>query len=253
MKRISMPLGCTSLIAAALLVPSLSLAHEGRQGYGQDSDTRVLRDGFGNCVRTGIWESEMTLKDCGAESDSMMKKEPEPVPATTQAATPPAAPEPAPMPAAPEPAPVAPEPPPAPPKQAAAPEPTPEPTPKKQMMTVSAETLFGSGSAKIKPNGRAALDKLIGQIRADPFESVLVTGHADRTGTKTGNKRLSDRRAMAVKNYMVIKGIPANKMVAEGRGDSEPRTAPSDCAGLKKKKLAACLQPDRRVDIEVAR
>lgn len=247
MKRISMPLGWTSLIAAALLVPNVGLSHEGRQGYGQDSDTRLLRDGFGNCVRTGIWESEAGLKDCGAEE--MMKPEPEPA---AQAATPAPAPEPEPMPAVPEPVQTAPTPTPAP-VQAAAPEPAAEAAPKKQMMTVSAETLFDSNSAKIKPAGRGALDKLLMGIRAEPFESVLVTGHADRTGTKTGNKRLSDRRALAVKNYMVIKGIPAGKMISEGRGDTEPRTAPSDCAGLKKKKLSACLQPDRRVDIEVAR
>lgn len=252
MKRFSMPLGWTSLIAAALLVPAATLAHEGRQGYGQDSDTKLLRDGFGNCVRTGLWENEGGLKECGAEGE-MMKKEAEPVPVEAQAATPPAAPAPEPMPVAPEPPVAAPTPAPETMKQAEAPKPAPEPAPKKQMMTVSAETLFGSGSAKIKPSGRASMDKLITQIRSEPFESILVTGHADRTGTKAGNKRLSDRRAMAIKNYMIIKGIPAPKMVAEGRGDSEPRTAPSDCAGLKKKKLAACLQPDRRVDIEVAR
>ena len=66
--------------------------------------------------------------------------------------------------------------------------------------------------------------------------------------------RLSTRRAEAVKGYLVDpSGIPAGKIAAMGVDESQPVTKAGDCKGRKATKaLIACLQPDRRVDVEVS-
>ena len=59
------------------------------------------------------------------------------------------------------------------------------------------------------------------------------------------------RRADAVKKYLTDKGIPPNRVYADGKGKTQPLTKPADCKGKSGKALIACLQPDRRVDVEV--
>ncbi len=82
---------------------------------------------------------------------------------------------------------------------------------------------------------------------------VTVTGHTDRIGSAAYNTRLSMRRAEAVKAHLVELGIPAAKIVAAGKGETHPVTKPGECKGDKAtKELIACLQPDRRVEIEVS-
>ena len=49
----------------------------------------------------------------------------------------------------------------------------------------------------------------------------------------------------------VKKGIPANRVYTEGKGSKQPVTKPNQCKGPKSAKVIACLQPDRRVDIEI--
>ena len=79
----------------------------------------------------------------------------------------------------------------------------------------------------------------------------MAVGHADRFGSDSYNQSLSERRAAAVKAYLLGKGIDANRIKTEGRGETQPVTKPGECAGAKSAKVIACLQPDRRVNIEV--
>jgi OOP family OmpA-OmpF porin len=135
---------------------------------------------------------------------------------------------------------------------APAPPRAPDPAPV-ETATLGAEALFDLSKSSIKPAARAELDALARSILAAPFENVRITGHTDRTGSPGLNRKLSQQRASSVKAYLVARGVPAGKIVAEGRGSSEPRTQPSDCEGVERAQLGACLQPDRRVEIEVRR
>ena len=63
--------------------------------------------------------------------------------------------------------------------------------------------------------------------------------------------RVGEKRAAAVKDYLVAKGIPANRVYTEGKGSKQPVTKANECKGPKSAKVIACLQPDRRVDIEL--
>ena len=155
---------------------------------------------------------------------------------------------PAPAPRAPEPEPVAAAPAPAP--AIVTPPPTP-PAPTK--VTFSSDSLFQFGKATMLPAGKRDLDQFAAKLKGADFELITVTGHTDRIGSHAYNMKLSTRRAETVKNYLVdAAGISPDKIAAKGVDGSDPVTRPGDCKGVKvTKKLIACLQPDRRVEVEV--
>ncbi len=133
------------------------------------------------------------------------------------------------------------------------PPPPPPPAPMPQKVSFSADSLFDFDKSAVKPAGRVELDKLASDLRGVEYDVIQVTGHTDRIGRQAYNQKLSMQRADAVSNYLVTTaGIPAAKINARGVNGSEPVTQPGDCKGTKvTPALIACLQPDRRVDIEV--
>ena len=139
---------------------------------------------------------------------------------------------------------------PAPPAQMAALTP-PAPRPVAEKLTLDADTLFDFDKATLRPAGRDALDSFVGKLGDISPETIMTIGHADRIGSERYNQRLSEQRVASVKTYMVSKGVEANRIYTEGKGETQPVTKAGDCAGPKSAKVIACLQPDRRVDIEV--
>ena len=143
--------------------------------------------------------------------------------------------------------PVAPPPPPPPPRY----------VPKK--VTFSADSLFAFDRADINPAGRKQLDELAADLKGAQYDTIMVTGHSDRIGSHSYNMALSSRRAEAVKNYLVMSaGIPADRITARGVDGSEPVTKAGECPATSSRRgskqraqLIACLQPDRRVEVEV--
>lgn len=156
----------------------------------------------------------------------------------------------------------------------AAPADTPSPSPSSTAkVDLTSFALFDFGKATLRPIGKSQLDGLIAQARDAAVQAVVTAvnnadragikgavvtavGHADRIGSDAGNKKLSERRAAAVKQYLVSKGIKAERIKIEGRGNSQPVTGNS-CDNLgaesgRNKKLVDCLQPDRRVGFELA-
>jgi OmpA-OmpF porin, OOP family len=126
------------------------------------------------------------------------------------------------------------------------------PPPRK--FTFSADALFEFDKANIKPEGRQALDKFAADLAGTTYDLIMVTGHTDRLGSRAYNAALSTRRADAVKAYLVAPaGIPAARITARGVDESQPVTKPGECKGKSATKaLIACLQPDRRVEVEVS-
>lgn len=123
--------------------------------------------------------------------------------------------------------------------------------PTSEKISVAADALFDFNKATLRPAGKAKLDELVAKANAINLEVILAVGHTDRIGSVAYNQALSEKRAAAVKNYLVSKGIDPSRIYAEGKGKSQPVTGDT-CVGNKKTKaLIECLQPDRRVDIEV--
>ena len=108
-----------------------------------------------------------------------------------------------------------------------------------------------SDKAVLRPEGKAKLDELVAKAGAIKLEVILVVGHTDRIGSAAYNMKLSDRRAAAVKTYLVSKGIEANRVYTEGKGLTQPVTGDKCKGKAATKALIACLQPDRRADIEI--
>jgi outer membrane protein OmpA-like peptidoglycan-associated protein len=137
-------------------------------------------------------------------------------------------------------------------QQAAPVPPKPQPAaPRSVSVNFETEPLFSFDKYAIRADQKTKLDELIASLGGAEIESITVIGHTDRIGTTAYNQRLSERRAASVKNYLVNKGIPADRIHMEGRGKSEPVSGDA-CNKTRGKKLISCLQPDRRVDVSVS-
>jgi len=144
------------------------------------------------------------------------------------------------------------EPPPAP-KVAPPPPPPPPPAPpppQVQKITLDAKALFDFDKAVLKPEGKTAIDsQVVSKLsQVQTLQVVLVTGHTDRLGSEAYNQSLSTRRADAVRDYLISKGVPKDKIESIGMGEKQPVV---QCDQKNRKELIACLQPNRRVDVEV--
>ena len=218
---------------AAMLLPALAMAqvNSTNQGYlvnGPDFSV-VTAVGGTVCVRTSDWTPARA-----AAAKACQQCTPDLCPRPVAAA-------PAPTAAPPDPA------------KPAAP-PPPKAAPEKmlpQKINFSADALFDFDKAVLKPEGKAMLDELARTLQGAKYEVIIATGHADRFGSVGYNQKLSERRANAVKDYLAGKEIALNKISASGKGKSQPVTKPGECKGPKSPKVIACLQPDRRVDVEV--
>ena len=118
----------------------------------------------------------------------------------------------------------------------------------------SADSLFSFDKAAIRPDGKTALDTFARDLQGARYNMISVEGNTDRLGSDAYNQKLSQERADAVKSYLTTStGIDARKITSMGRGETNPVTKPGDCKGSKPSpSLIACLQPDRRVDVEVS-
>lgn len=120
-------------------------------------------------------------------------------------------------------------------------------------VSYSAENLFGFDSSTVRPEGKVALDSFAAELDGTTFVNIKVEGYTDRIGTEAYNQALSVRRAEAVRDYLVTSGrVDPAKISTTGMGEGAPQTK-DECQGDKKTaSLVTCLQPDRRVEIEVS-
>jgi len=223
--------GLAAAVAMALAVVSGgAYATDAAQDSGYDTDTRgnIPMSGFGLCWHDGFGPPPASTAECDPNfrpAAQPVAQRVEPAPAAKPAAM--AAAEPAAAPAAP-----------------------PAPMPVTQKLTIDADALFDFDKAVLRPEGRATLDGFIAKVKDMKPETITAVGHTDRLGSERYNQRLSEQRVEAVKAYMVSKGIAPDRMHTEAKGESQPVTKADECVGGKSPRVIACLQPDRRVEIE---
>ena len=124
-----------------------------------------------------------------------------------------------------------------------------------QKVSLSADGLFrfdGARPEDLLPEGRQRIARLASEIRTNfkVLHYITVTGHTDRLGTDAYNQTLSQARADTVRGLLVDSGLERAKVRAVGMGKRQPVV--TDCEGTRATpELVKCLQPNRRVEIEV--
>ena len=108
--------------------------------------------------------------------------------------------------------------------------------------TFQAETLFDFDKSVIKPEGKKVLDGVVDRLKDITLEVVVAVGHTDSIGTDDYNMKLGQRRAEAVKAYLISKGIEKNRVYTDSKGEKQP---------VATNKTAAGRAQNRRVELEV--
>jgi OOP family OmpA-OmpF porin len=215
------------LAAAGALLPGLAAA-QAKDGYLTDKGGAVVKaPRAGVCVRTRQWTPALAVAECDAD---LVKK-------------PMAAPRAAPM----KPAPA---------KKAA-----PKKKKAKPLNVQYKIELQGMPFAKAEmtADNRKEADKFLASLgktikTRGPVRigAVVVTGHTDRIGSLAYNQKLSERRAVVVKDYLIRKGVDQKLIFWEGKAFKQPIPVTKFCDNkMKRKQLIECLAPNRRVTVEV--
>ena len=91
----------------------------------------------------------------------------------------------------------------------------------KKIMT-NGKVHFAYNRAGIKPRSFILLDAIVKAVKECPHDVITIGGHTDSIGSKEYNQLLSTQRAASVKKYLVSEGISANRIKAQGYGESQP-------------------------------
>lgn len=116
------------------------------------------------------------------------------------------------------------------------------PVPTSEKVTYAADAFFDFDKAVVKPEGKAKLDEIVSNLANMDVEVIVAVGHTDWVGPDAYNQKLSERRAEAVKAYLVSKGVDPQKVYTEGKGEKQPVADNNSREGRAK---------NRRVEIEV--
>jgi len=110
------------------------------------------------------------------------------------------------------------------------------------IVTLNGGILFDTGKTALKPGAKSTLSKIAKQLQTDPSLKIAVEGHTDSVGGTATNQALSEKRANAVRDYLVSAGISGDHITADGKGEESP---------IATNKTAAGRQQNRRVELVI--
>lgn len=105
------------------------------------------------------------------------------------------------------------------------------------------DTLFATGRSEIKSGATANLDRLTAFLNEYPNRTAVIEGFTDSMGSEEMNQSLSERRADAVKRYLIGRGVGSNRLTSAGRGENAPVADNESAAGR---------QQNRRVEVVIS-
>lgn len=108
------------------------------------------------------------------------------------------------------------------------------------MVVTLGDVLFDTDKAVLKPGADQTIDRLAAFMRDNPDTRIIVEGHTDSRGSDAHNEALSRRRAQAVADALVARGIPTDRFEIMGRGEGYPVASNDTAEGR---------QRNRRVEI----
>ncbi len=185
--------------------PAASSDKVNTNAYALDSSGLLVRDISNDCVRTISWTPELALPQC----DKHIAKTTKPSIAVIEKRSPSSS------------------------------------NDDSQFVTVSlqAGALFDVNQSSIKTRGQEKLNILARKLKETiTTEKVEISGHTDSSGSDAYNQKLSERRAAAVKTYLISQGVLANKMRTIGYGESKPLVSNKTSAGKSR---------NRRVEVKI--
>jgi OmpA-OmpF porin, OOP family len=199
------------LALSAVSFHALGAAHEmhSKDGHWVDSGKAVWKNGSGECWKSGYWTPAMAIEECDPD---LMKKPMMKKPAAAPMAKPAA-------------------------KTA-------------KTLTITSTQLFAFNKSVLTSEATGRLDReVLGRLgEFETIQFINVYGHTDRIGSAQYNQKLSERRANAVKAYLVSKGVATSRIETYGYGKTSPT---KKCPGkMSRKELVSCLAPNRRVVVE---
>ena len=114
-------------------------------------------------------------------------------------------------------------------------------TPAEKLAQVGDTVNFGFDSAELTVSARSTLNRQAAFLSLNPDLMIVIEGHADERGTREYNLALGDRRATAVRDYLVAKGINSARVRTVSYGKERPAVAGSDEAAWAKNRRAATV------------
>ncbi len=220
------------LATAGMFLPATAFSQQRSPGYVYDSQGSVVRAaGAGVCLRTSQWTPALATAEC----DPDLVKKAAPAKAAPKAA----------------------------PKAKAKPKAAPaKKKAKPKMLNIEQKIeLQGMpfGKAEMTDDNKAELAKFLASLRKATkargpvsFGAVVVTGHTDRIGSLPYNMKLSERRAVVVKDALIAANVDQKVIFWEGKGPKQPIPVTKFCDNkMKRAQLIECLSPNRRVTVEV--
>ncbi len=116
------------------------------------------------------------------------------------------------------------------------------------VVSFAGEVMFDSGSRNLSPGALARLDSVAGTINRYPDADLIVKGHTDSLGPEDANMRLSEDRAVMVKNQLVQKGVAGDRITTLGFGESQPLVTNATPEGrAQNRRVELELRPSQRV------
>ena len=110
--------------------------------------------------------------------------------------------------------------------------------------------VFDAGKASLQPSAMTAIDRLAQLMTVYPERSVRIEGHTDSSGDDADNRALSERRALAVRDALLARGVDAKRVEAVGYGETRPIADNGTASGRQQNRRIVMVLSDEQTPVD---